>query len=129
MKISCGHDSYQMQKGEQIDVFLDRLKEICDQLTSIGATPDDELMVRTALNTVSEDWKVIVHSILGKRILSDWEEPWATLRQEEIIQETKAGNSSKGVRIEEEEDAALASVGTQKKRKKKDLSKVKCFQI
>ena len=32
--------SYQMQKGEQIDVFLGRLKEICDQLTSIGATPD-----------------------------------------------------------------------------------------
>ncbi len=42
---------------------------------------------------------------------------------------TKAGSSGKQVRIkkEEEEDAALASEGTQEKRKKKDLSKVKCF--
>ena len=41
----------------------------------------------------------------------------------------KAGSSDKGVRIkeEEEEDAALASTGDKEKRKKKDLSKVKCF--
>ena len=57
--------SYQMQKGEQRDVFLGRLKEIRDQLTSIGATPDQELMVRTALNAVSEDWETFVQSILG----------------------------------------------------------------
>jgi len=39
------------------------------------------------------------------------------------------GSSSKGVRIkkEKEEDAALASARKQEKRKKKDLSKVKCF--
>ena len=38
------------------------------------------------------------------------------------------GSSRKGVRIkEEEEDAALASAGKREKRKKKDLSKVKCF--
>ena len=47
--------AYHMQKGEQIEVFLGRLKEIHDQLTSIGATPDEELMVRTTLNAVSED--------------------------------------------------------------------------
>jgi len=47
--------SYQMQKGEKIDVFLSGLKEIRDQLSSIGATLDRELMVRTALNAVSEN--------------------------------------------------------------------------
>ena len=52
--------SYQMQKGEQIDPFLDRLKEIRDQLTSIGATPDPELMVTTTLNVVLEHWEVFV---------------------------------------------------------------------
>ena len=52
--------SYQMQKGEQIDHFLGRLKEIRDQLTSIGATSDQELMVRTALNAVSEEWETFV---------------------------------------------------------------------
>jgi len=41
---------------------------------------------------------------------------------------SKVGSSGKGVRIkEEEEDAALTSAGNQEKRKKKDLSKVKCF--
>ena len=42
---------------------------------------------------------------------------------------TKAGSSNKGVKIkkEEEEDASLSSEGKQEKRKKKDLSKVKCF--
>ena len=39
--------SYQMQKGEQIDLFLNRLQGIRDQLTSIGATPNQEFMVRT----------------------------------------------------------------------------------
>jgi len=69
-------------------------------------------MVRTALNTVSEDSEVFVQSILGRTSLPDWEELWAALRQEEIRRLTKAGNSGKGVRIkEEEEDAALASAG------------------
>lgn len=103
--------SYQMQKGEQIDPFLDLLKEIRDQLTSIGATLDQELMVRTALNEVSKDWEVFVQSILGRATLPDWEEMWATLCQEEIRRLSKAGSSSKGIRIkkEEEEDVALAS--------------------
>lgn len=54
---------------------------------------------------------------------------WASLRQEEIRRLTKTGSSHKRVWIkkEEEEDAALASVGKQEKRKKKDLSKVKCL--
>lgn len=73
-----------MQKREQIDHFLARLKEIQDQLTSIGATLDQELMVRTALNAVSEDLETFVQSILGRVNLPNWEELCATLRQEEI---------------------------------------------
>jgi len=45
----------QMKKGEPIDTFLGGLNEIRDQLTSIGAMPDHELMVRIALNTILED--------------------------------------------------------------------------
>ena len=118
-----------MKKGEPIDTFLGGLNEIRDRLTSIEATPDQELMVRTSLNAILEDWKVFVQSILGRSNLLDWEEPWVDLRQEEIRRLTKAGSSKKGVRIkkEEEEDAALASAGKKEKRKKKDLSKVKCF--
>ena len=47
-----------MKKGEPIDTFLGGLNEIRDQLTVIEATSDQELMVRTALNVVSEDWEL-----------------------------------------------------------------------
>ena len=45
--------------------------------------------------------------------LSDWEEMWATLCQEEIRRLSKAGSSGKGIKIKEEreEDVALASEG------------------
>jgi len=75
---------YLMQKGEQIDHFLSRLQYILDQLASIGATLNQDLMVRTALNAVSKEWETFIQSILGRATLPGWEELWATLRQEEI---------------------------------------------
>ena len=73
--------------------------------------------------------ETFVQSILGRATLPQWEEMWAALRQEEIRTVTKTGSRSKGIKIkkEEEVDAALASESKQEKRKKKDLSKVKCF--
>lgn len=61
--------SYQMKKGEPIDTFLGGLNEIRDQLTTIEAMSNQELMVRTTLNAVSEDWEVFVQSILGRGTL------------------------------------------------------------
>lgn len=123
---------FHMQKGEEIDPFLLRLQGICDQLTSVGATPDPKFMVRTARNAVTQDWETFVQSILGRASLPSWEKMWAALRQEQIRRLTKAGSSNKGIRVkkEEEEDAALASAGQQgqQKRKKKDISKVRCFR-
>jgi len=58
---------------------------------------DQELMVRTTLNTVSKDWVVFVQSILGRVTLLDWEEMWAALRQEEIKRLSKAGSDGKGI--------------------------------
>ena len=46
---------FQMMKGEEIDPFLFRLQAIRDNLVGIGATLDEGLLVRTALNAVSED--------------------------------------------------------------------------
>ena len=42
-------------KGEEIDPFLSRLQLIRDQLTGMGVKVDDDVMVRTALNAVTED--------------------------------------------------------------------------
>ena len=120
--------SYQMKKGELIDTFLGGLNEIRDQLTATEATPDQELMVKTALNVVSEDWEVFVQSILGRGTLPPWDKMWASLRLEEIKRQSKMGSSSKGIKFKkEEEDVALTYEGKQEKRKKKDLPKIKCF--
>jgi len=61
--------SYQMQKGEQIDSLLLRLQEIRYQLTSVGSIPDPGFMVRIALNAVSKEWETFVQSILGRATL------------------------------------------------------------
>lgn len=91
--------SYQMNKGQSIDTFLEGFNEILDQLTAIGATPDQDLMVRTTLNVVSEDWEVFVQSILGKGTLLPWDEMWAALCQEEIRRQSKIGSSSKEIKV------------------------------
>ena len=84
------------------------------------------------MNTVSEDWELFVQSILGRATLPDWEEMWATLHREEIIRISKVGSNNKGIKIkkEEEEDATLASARQQgqHKRKKKEISTVRCFR-
>ena len=79
----------------------------------MGATPDDSLLVRTALNAITDDWEPFVQSILGRAQLPNWEDMWAILHQEEIRRITKRSNSSGGAKIkkEDEEDAALASKG------------------
>ena len=60
---------FQMHKGEEIDPFLFRLQTIRDQLNTMGETPDDGLMVRTALNAVIDEWETFVQSILGREQL------------------------------------------------------------
>ena len=47
-------------KAEEIVPFLFKLQGIRDQLVGIGATPYEGLLVRNALNAVSEDWETIV---------------------------------------------------------------------
>ena len=87
---------FQMMKGEEIDPFLFRLQVICDQLIGMGANPDEELLVRTALNVVSEEWETFVQSILGRAALPSWADMWAILRQEEIRRITKKQCNSGG---------------------------------
>ena len=99
-----------MSKGEEIDPFLFRLQLIRDQLTAMGVKVEDDVMVRTALNVVTEDWETFVQSILGRVDLTNWDDMWAILRQEEIRQMTKRQTSTSSSKVkEEEEDATLTS--------------------
>lgn len=67
-------------EGERIDPFLKGLQKVQDQLASVGSGPQPTEFVRLALNSVSEDWKVFVQSILGKEHLPNWERVWADLQ-------------------------------------------------
>ena len=96
----------------------------------MGSTPDPKFMARIALNAISKEWETFVQSILGRVTHPSWEEMWLALRQEALRRLTKTGSSGKGVRIKKEEDDATLALGGQQglqKRKKKDISKVKCF--
>ena len=96
-------------------------------MTATGATVDDVVIVRTTLNAVTDEWETFVQSTLRKADLPDWDSLWLILRQEELRRFTKKQHSPglSKVKKEEEENAALAS---KKQPKKKDLSKIKCFQ-
>jgi len=69
-----------MQKGERIDPFLTKLQETQDELAVVGSTPQGSEMVRLALNSVSEEWKIFVQSILGREALPDWDSMWVALK-------------------------------------------------
>lgn len=48
--------SFMMTKGEEMEHFLFILQSIGDQLTATSAKVEDDVMVRTTLNVVSEEW-------------------------------------------------------------------------
>ena len=104
-----------MQKGEGIDPFLTRIQKVQDQLSIVGATPQASKLMRLALNSISEDWKVFVQSILGRDTLPGWDRMWASLQQEEmrraLLKSSISGSSSGSKQVKEEENMALAFKG------------------
>jgi len=95
-----------------------------------------------ALNSVTEEWKTFVQGILGLDQLPGWDQIWADLTQVETRQTLLKGSiidsgrrGLKGVKEEENVAPALKGKGkgpsqgqgSQSVKKKKDLSKIKCF--
>ena len=76
--------SFMMTKGEDMEHFLFRLQSIRDQLTATGAKVDDDVIFRTALNVVTDEWETFVQSILGRADLPDWDSLRLILQQEEL---------------------------------------------
>ena len=95
----------------------------------MGAKMEDDVMVRTALIAVTDEWETFFQSILDRADLPEWDNLWAIMRQEELCGFMKKQYNTRlsKVKKEDEEDAALASK-RQQENKKKDLSKIKCFQ-
>lgn len=124
-----------MHKGERVDPFLTKLKETCAELLVVRHTPQDSELVRPALNFISNDWQIFVQSILGREALPNLDKMWAALKQEELsrhLLKVKLDRRSSGSRSKpkvEEDNVALALKGQQgQQRRKKDVSKMKCFK-
>lgn len=124
-----------MQKGEGINPYLTRIQEFQDQLSTVGAMPQPTELVRLVLNSVVEDWQGFVQSILGQEKLPEWDRMSAKLQHEELRRALlKSSMSSSELKIvKEEKNVALASKGLsqgqqEQRKKKKDMSMVKCFR-
>lgn len=122
-----------MQKGEGPNSYLQNLQDTRYQLAAMGSSPQFTMIVRMALNGVSDEWQVFVKIILGRERLPSWEEMWKTLQQEELrmdlVKVKLNGSNGSGTIIEEdEENTTLASKGQHNQKWKKDISKVKCFR-
>lgn len=74
--------------------------------------------MRLDLNFISDEWQVFMQSILGRTILPNWGEMWATLKQEELRRDLlkvklDRSNNSSGSKpnVEEEDNTTLALKG------------------
>ena len=119
-----------------MDPFLTKLKETHDEMSTRGHTPQDLELVRLDLNFVLDEWQIFVQSILGRATLLNWDKMWAALKQEEprrdLLQVKLDGSSNDNgskPKLEEEDNTTVASKGQPgQQRRKKDVSKVKCFR-
>ena len=88
-------------------------------MSAAGHTPKDSKLVRLALNFVSNEWQIFVHSILGRATLPNWDEMGAPLKQEELrrdlfkVKLDRSSSSGSKPKVEEEDNSALASKGPQ----------------
>ena len=97
----------------------------------MGATPNEGLLVRTALNAVIEVWGNVCPEHIGQgnvTILGGHVGNPPTGGDQEITKRQNCSSKIVMVKKEEEDDAALASKERkQQGKKKRDLSKVRCF--
>ena len=109
-----------MMETDSVTTYLTKITQVRDELGAAGEKVEDEELVRHALNGFSTKWHSFVKGVVARDKLPDWTRLWDDFVQEEsregILQSHPSG---------EEENVALVAAG--KGKKKKDLSKVRCF--
>ena len=58
-----------MSKIDTVATYLTRITQVCDELSVVGETVFGQEMVRTALNGVTEPWKVFIEGIVAQENL------------------------------------------------------------
>ena len=56
-----------MAKGEDMEHVIFRLQSIRDQLTATGAKVEDDVIVRTTLKAVTDEWEIFVQVSWAER--------------------------------------------------------------
>lgn len=112
--------STNMIQGEGVTSYLTRLSQVKDELSAIGVTISENDIVRIALKGFTEEWKPFIKGIVAREKFLDWNRLW-----DEFIQEELRDKDLPSKKRASEDDMALAA--RRKGKKKKDLSKVKCF--
>ena len=72
----------QMNQGEDVTSYLTRLRLVKYELATIGDSPSDDELMRTALNGFSRQWSVFVQVVSGQDTLSSWGRLWTIFTQE-----------------------------------------------
>jgi hypothetical protein len=128
--------SVEMSKSDTVASYLMRITQIRDQLVAIGEAVDDTELVNVALNGFPGSWEPFVQGICAREKLPPFDRLWIDCIQEEARIESRNGKQ----RGSDDENLALAAharkgrrngsprrEASPEQRKKKDLSKVKCF--
>ena len=110
-----------MKNDEGVASYLTRVTQVKDELAAVGETIPDSELVRIALKGFTKKWEVFVKCIVGRETLPSWSRLWDDFTQEEIRDGAQVGQTSEDAK----QNVALAAKS--KNKKKKDLSKIKCY--
>ena len=110
-----------MTEIDTVSSYLTKITQIRDELGASGEKVEDEELVRHALNGFTTKWHSFVKGVVARDKLPDWTRLWDDFVQEESREGTFQGTQSS------EENVALAVTGKGKKKREKDLSKIRCF--
>ena len=128
-----------MSKTDTVSSYLTKISHICDELVAIGETVADADLLRTALNGFSKKLTSFFKGVVSRENLPNWERLWDDFVQEKTREEALR---SRQLKVEEDEENIALAGGARKGKgatktggkgssndgkKKKDMSKVKCF--
>ena len=101
-----------MKGSKSVVTYLSRFTNVRDELVAIGETMEETKLVRTALHGFPKSWEVFVEGIVAWEHLPDWNNLWSDCVQNEIRR-----SHSGTVKLQEEENVALATKGIKGKSK------------
>jgi hypothetical protein len=130
--------SVQMSRLDNVNNYLMRITQVCDEIAAIGEKTKGVELVNVALNGLPKSWEPFIKGVFSQENIPYWQGLWDDCIQEETREQSK-GNKQGG----SEENLALVSKTRKGKGKssskkgnsdggsshpgKKDLIKIKCF--